>query len=66
MAALQDLFPKKGSLGSLINSFEPILTERLHFFQTYLRNLLQLEGVLTLQTVQSFFDINGKGISGFR
>jgi hypothetical protein len=66
MAPLQELFPEKGTMGSLVNSFEPMITERMHSFQRYLQALLQLEGVLSLQSVQTFFDFNGKGLSGFR
>lgn len=66
MAALQELFPEKGNFGSLVNSFEPVVTDRVHALQRYLQTLLSLEGVLTLPVVQSFFDIAGKGVSGFR
>lgn len=61
MAPLQELFPEKGKFGSLINSFEPVVTDRIHSLQRYLQSLLSLEGVLTLPVVQTFFDVNGKG-----
>ena len=65
MLPLQEIFPEKGHFGSLLNSFEPVVTDRIHSLQRYLQALLALEGVLTLPIVQTFFDIAGKGLFSF-
>lgn len=66
MSPLQSLFPDKGNMGSLVNSFDSVVADRIQAWRRYLPALLRLEGILTQDVVQRFFDTGGKGISGFR
>jgi hypothetical protein len=63
MTPLADLFPEQGSMGSIINSFEPVVTERVQGLQSYLKALLQLSGIFTQPALLDFLDISGKGTS---
>ena len=66
MAPLQELFPEKGQMGSLLNSFDLTVKERLIGLRNYMQQLQQLPGINQLPQYLDFLDVEHKGISGFR
>jgi hypothetical protein len=61
MAPLQEIFPEKGSLGSLVNSFDAVTNERSLRLQQYLQEVLSHEKVKTDEMMLSFLDVANQG-----
>eukprot|EP00602_Paraphysomonas_sp_CaronLab_P009845 CAMPEP_0185027576 /NCGR_PEP_ID=MMETSP1103-20130426/12846_1 /TAXON_ID=36769 /ORGANISM="Paraphysomonas bandaiensis, Strain Caron Lab Isolate" /LENGTH=223 /DNA_ID=CAMNT_0027561665 /DNA_START=207 /DNA_END=878 /DNA_ORIENTATION=+ len=66
MASLVEIFPERGSMGSIVNSLEPNVKERTIAFQRYIQALLALPDITDNEIVMEFFDTKFKGCSGFR
>lgn len=66
MARLHEMLPEKGSMGSLLNSFEMIVNERLNGLRAYLHDVMKVSGVKEHPAFLDFLDTANKGISGFR
>lgn len=61
MASLQEIFPEKGSMPSLVNSFDAITNERALRLQQYLQELLSNENIKNDEILLNFFDITNQG-----
>jgi uncharacterized membrane protein YheB (UPF0754 family) len=61
MTPLQEIFPEKGSLGSMINSFDSVVNERALRLQQYLQELLSHEKIKTDELVLNFLDVANEG-----
>jgi hypothetical protein len=61
MTPLQEVFPAKGSLGSMINSFDAITNERALRLQQYLQDVLSHEKIQTDELMLNFLDVANQG-----
>ena len=66
MTPLTELLPEKGQMGSLFNSFDMVVKERLIGLRNYIQRLQQLSGISQVPQFLDFLDMEHKGISGFR
>lgn len=63
---LQETFPEKGNMGSMINSFDSIVNERTIALQNYLQEILSHNNIKSDEIILTFFDVTNQGASGFR
>lgn len=66
MESLQELFPDKGSLGSVLNSFDAVVVSRTALLQTYLQQVLKNERLKSDEIMLTFLDVSNQGASGFK
>ena len=66
MGPMLEIFPEKGQMGSLINSFDLVVNERIVQLREYIRQLMRIREVVTQPCFLDFVDAEFKGVSGFR